>query len=118
LDLEVVALRVRISRATAEASDFQDIAKKFRSSTHQRKAIPLYRRTTKVPEPQLESKQDETDYRHRTIYFIVTDRFHAHQPYADVKAAVKEVGDRAADVERYLKGKKPADETVRRRRSV
>ena len=36
----------------------------------------------------------------------------------DVKAAVNTVGDRAADVERYLKGKKPADEAARSRHSV
>jgi hypothetical protein len=36
----------------------------------------------------------------------------------DVKAAVKEVGDGAADVERYLKSKKPADQAARSRQSV
>jgi hypothetical protein len=36
----------------------------------------------------------------------------------DIKSAVKAVGDKAADVERYLKGKKPADEAARSRSSV
>ena len=26
--------------------------------------------------------QQPADYRSRTIYFIVTDRFHPHQPYS------------------------------------
>jgi uncharacterized protein DUF3606 len=36
----------------------------------------------------------------------------------DVKSAVKAVGDKAADVERYLKGKKPADQAARSFQSV
>jgi hypothetical protein len=36
----------------------------------------------------------------------------------DLKAAVKAVGDQAADVERYLKGKKHADESARMRTDV
>ena len=33
----------------------------------------------------------------------------------DIKGAVRAVGDKAVDVERYLKGKKPADEAARGR---
>jgi hypothetical protein len=36
----------------------------------------------------------------------------------ELKAAVQAVGDRAADVERYLEAKKPADTAARHRSSV